>query len=92
MATLQVRDLDDELYETLKRYAKREHRSISQQAAYILEQFLTGNMQTAADANAAFLMLAGTWHDERPAREIAEDLRASRKQGRRQQHLGDVFD
>ena len=38
MATLQIRDLDDEVYHLLKELAKTEHRSLAKQAAAILER------------------------------------------------------
>lgn len=40
MATLQIRDLDDAVYEALSEKAKREHRSLAQQAALTLAEAL----------------------------------------------------
>lgn len=40
MPALQVRDFPEDLYEELKKCAEREHRSIAQQAAYILSRYL----------------------------------------------------
>ena len=40
MPTLQVRDLDSAVYERLREEARREHRSLAQQAAVILERVL----------------------------------------------------
>ncbi len=37
MATLQVRDIDDRLYESLKTFANSEKRSISQEVIHIIE-------------------------------------------------------
>ncbi len=37
MANLQVRDIDDKLYDSLKRRADLEHRSISQEVVMIIE-------------------------------------------------------
>lgn len=42
MPTLQIRDLPPELYEALKAAAKRERRSLNQQAIVTLENGLTG--------------------------------------------------
>ena len=40
MATLQVRDLPDQIYEKLKREAKKKHRSLAQQAVITLAKGL----------------------------------------------------
>ncbi|MCB0737853.1 MAG: hypothetical protein KDC92_10100 [Bacteroidetes bacterium] len=37
MATLQIRDFPDELHEKLKELAKKDHRSLSQQALILLQ-------------------------------------------------------
>jgi len=42
MATLQIRDVPDEVYARLKETAEHERRSVNQQALYLLEQVLTG--------------------------------------------------
>ena len=41
MAILQVRDMDDRLYDRLKFAAKRDNRSISQQVITILQDYFT---------------------------------------------------
>ena len=41
MATLQVRDIDDRVYKELKQRAKSKHRSLSQEVAYIIEEYLS---------------------------------------------------
>jgi len=78
MATLQVRSIDDQLYEALGRMAARDHRSISQQVIAILKEHLS---QPARKANATedFLSLCSTWKDERTAEEIVREIRANRK-------------
>jgi hypothetical protein len=40
MAILQVRDIDDQLYASLKEIAKSENRSLSQEVVPILEKYL----------------------------------------------------
>lgn len=40
MATLQVRDLPDQIYEKLKKEAKKKHRSLAQQAVITLAKGL----------------------------------------------------
>ena len=46
MPTLQVRDLEQDLYDRLCAVAKREHRSIAQQTVVFIEQGLDGHMRT----------------------------------------------
>ena len=41
MAILQVRDLDDRIYENLKRIARHNKRSISQEVIHIIETYLS---------------------------------------------------
>jgi plasmid stability protein len=82
MATLQVRSIDDQLYEALGRRAARDNRSISQEVVAILKEHLAQPVQQAS-ATEKFLELCGTWQDEREAAEIAKEIRTSRKTGGR---------
>lgn len=92
MATLQVRDIDDRLYESLRERAARQRRSISQEVILILERYLS--TPTALDPNPTdeFLALAGSWGDDRDAATIVEDLRSSRRNSRRFVDQSDVLD
>ena len=91
MATLQVKGIDEELYRALQARAHREHRSISQQVIRLIHDFLARPAPSAEEATRAFLALAGSWEDRRPARAIAESLRQGRRAGRRFAGGGDVF-
>jgi len=79
MATLQVRDIDNKLYEMLKRHAQQEHRSLSQQVVRILEHNLPDARHSAIDATEEFIRLSGSWQDKRTANRIIRDIRAHRK-------------
>ena len=83
MATLQVRSIDDQLYEALGRRAAMENRSISQEVVAILKDYLSRPVFSHESATAAFLELAGSWQDEREVHQIASDLRKSRRSRRR---------
>jgi plasmid stability protein len=83
MATLQVKGLDDNLYSALRSRAKRDNRSISQEVATIIEDFLAHPAKSSRDTTHAFLELAGSWEDDRPAQEIACEIRKNRRTGRR---------
>ena len=84
MATLQVSGIEEDLYEQLRRKAAQNGRSISQEVLAILREFLARPAgRPIGNVTDEFLKLAGTWRDDRTAQEIAEDLRAERRPGRR---------
>jgi plasmid stability protein len=78
MATLQVRDIDGRLYESLRRKAARDHRSLSQEVVKMLEEGMQRTVSEHAGTTEAFLALSGSWKDRRTASAIAADLRKSR--------------
>lgn len=92
MANLQVRDIDEGLYESLRERAARERRSISQEVILILEKYLS--VPKAFDTNPTdeFLRLAGAWEDDRDAAVIVQDLRDTRTNRTRFSEDSDVFD
>ena len=63
MAMLQVRDMDDRLYERLRFAAKNDNRSISQQVITILQNYFTSVPVKTKNATEEFLKLAGSWED-----------------------------
>jgi len=85
MATLQVRSIDDQLYEALGKLAARDHRSISQEVVAILKEHLSRPVRhtTAISSTEEFLSLCGTWQEDRSAEEIAGEIRANRKSATR---------
>ena len=83
MATLQVKGFDDALYTALAARAARDHRSISQEVVALIQDFLSVPAGQSAKATEEFLSLAGSWADKRPARVIAQEIRRSRRRGRR---------
>lgn len=83
MATLQVRSLDDRLYKSLGRRASRQNRSISQEVTFILKDYLSKPQNEGKNATDQFLELAGTWDDDRSAKEIVKEIRKSRKSSSR---------
>jgi len=83
VATLQVKGMEDDLYRALAAWAEQDRRSISQQVTMIIRDFLATRRCTAEERTAALLELCGTWADDLPAEEIAEDIRRARKSGGR---------
>ena len=92
MAMLQVRDMDDRLYDRLKSAAKRDNRSISQQVITILQNYFTSVPVKPKNATEEFLKLSGAWEDTRSAEEIIDDIRTSRVNSTRFEALDGLFD
>jgi len=79
MATLLVKEMDDGLYQALRKRAGRDRRSVSQEVISIIEASLAHGPVPPRKAAEAFLELAGTWADKKKAIALATTLRASRR-------------
>ncbi len=91
MAILQVRDIDNSLYEAVKTIAKKERRSISQEVIVMIESYIGNPKQTsAADATEEFLNLS--WQGDEAADEIIDSIRKSRKNSKRFGSQNGLFD
>ena len=90
MANLQVKGMDDSLYDQLKRQAAVENRSVSQEIILLIKSHLGARTAQRAASSPAetLLQLAGSWEDDRPAECIIDEIRASRINSQRFQ---DVF-
>jgi len=82
MAVLQVRSMDDEMYQALGRRAAMDNRSISQEVILIIEQFLSSPVAQSPSTDEEALRLAGSWEDSRSAEEIANSIRKARSTDR----------
>lgn len=92
MATLQVKGMDDRLYQALGARATMENRSISQEVVAIIQKYLSSPLRDPQETGRAILELAGSWQDDRSAEKIARDIRRSRRYGqRRSKDLDNVF-
>ncbi len=83
MATLQVRDIDDLLYQALKRRAESQHRSLSQEVVHIIEDYLARPPADPATQTELFLKLSGAWQGPETTQEILRSIRRSRVNSRR---------
>ena len=92
MAILQVRDLDDRLYSSLKNLAKSENRSLSQEVISILEKYLSNPVLFKNNPTREFLSLSGSWADDRTADEIVKDLKKNRRNSKRFEAQNVLFD
>ena len=91
MAILQVRDVDDRLYNTLKQKAQVENRSISQEVISILEKYLSNpNYYNNVNSTKEFLNLS--WEDNRDANEIVNDIIKDRKNKKSFGEFHGIFD
>jgi plasmid stability protein len=92
MATLQVRDIDDRVYNALKQRAKSRHRSLSQEVAYIIEEYLSRPPADFKKQSELLLELSGSWEGPETAGEIIQTIRNSRVESRRFRNTNGLFD
>ena len=92
MAILQVRDIDDRIYENLKRISGENRRSISQEVIHIIESYLSEPHKSRKNSTEEFLKLAGSWGDEREAQQIISEIRSSRTTNKRFRKENGIFD
>ncbi len=92
MANLQVRDIDNRLYESLKRRAELEHRSVSQEVVMIIENHLKRDNLETETQTLEFLKLTNSWHDEKNAENIIADIRSTRSKSNRSRITDELFD
>jgi hypothetical protein len=81
MANLQIKGMDDAIYEELKRLAAAENRSMSQQTLVLIKDYLAkgqrvGNLKTPVQV---LLELAGSWEGEETAEEIIARIKKARR-------------
>ncbi|MBF0328897.1 MAG: antitoxin [Nitrospirae bacterium] len=92
MAILQVRDIDDRLYSSLKDIARSENRSLSQEVISILEKYLSNPALFRNNPTAEFLALSEAWDDDRTADDIIKGIREHRKKSNRFEAKNAIFD
>jgi plasmid stability protein len=92
MATLQVRDIDDRLYDYLKVAAKLQNRSISQEVVTIIQNYLNSSQNSTRNATLEFISLTGAWVDEENADAIIDNIRRGRTRSKRFGENNGVFD
>jgi plasmid stability protein len=90
MAILQVRDIDDKLYQALKKRAKDERRSVSQEIIKIVEDYLESKEPSDQNSTTEFLNLS--WQSDETAEELIGNIRSNREENNRLRGSEDVFD
>ncbi len=92
MAILQVRDIDDELYKALKKRAKMERRSMSQEVIKIIEMYLQLSPQSRKNSTEEFLNLSWVSDKNESAEDIINQIRSKRINSGRFSGEPNVFD
>jgi hypothetical protein len=92
MAILQVRDIDDRIYDNLKRISSKNKRSLSQEVIHIIEEYLSDPGTTRRNSTEEFLKLSGSWEDNRSAEVIISEIKKSRSENKRFGKNHGIFD
>jgi len=81
MANLQIKGIDDNLYNQIKQMASQEHRSISQQVLFLVKTYLSRKQIVRKSKPPAKILveLSGSWEDSRSAAEIIDEIKTARK-------------
>ena len=92
MAILQVRDIDDRIYENLKKISQQNKRSISQEVIHIIEMYLSDpQILKKKNSTEEFLRLVGSWEDDRSAEETIAEIRKGRSTNKRFSEENGIF-
>jgi hypothetical protein len=81
MANLQIKGIDDGLYNELKRIAAEENRSVSQQTLFLVRDYIAKRQKIRGTKSPGqvLLDLSGSWRDDRKPEEIISEIRKARK-------------
>jgi len=87
MANLQIKGIDDVLYNELKRIAAEENRSVSQQTLFLVRDYIAKRQKIRGTKSPGqvLLDLSGSWKDDRKPEEIISEIREARKNLRKLQ-------
>ena len=85
MANLQIKGIDDKLYDTIKKLAASENRSVSQEILFLVKEHVAKRKQTIVIKTPAqvLLDLSGSWVDNRSANEIITEIKTARRNSRK---------
>jgi predicted CopG family antitoxin len=85
MANLQIKGIEDELYRELKKMAAEENRSVSQQALFLVKEYLARKryLRTLKTPAQILLDLSGSWEDTRSPAKIAAQIKKARRNSKK---------
>jgi hypothetical protein len=81
VANLQIKGIDDQLYNEIKKLAVAEKRSISQQVLFLVKSYLANKprFDEIKTPSEVLLELYGSWKDERDADQFIDQIKKARK-------------
>jgi len=81
MANLQIKGIDNEFYDQIKKMAASENRSVSQQVLFLIKKHLSERKQFESISSPAevLLQLSGSWKDDRDPSDILREIKLKRK-------------
>jgi predicted CopG family antitoxin len=85
MANLQIKGIDDEIYTELKKMAAEENRSVSQQALFLVKEYLARkrHLRTLKTPAQILLDLSGSWEDDQDSAKIIAQIKKARKNSKK---------
>lgn len=85
MANLQIKGIDDRLYEEIKKLAAEENRSVSQQTLILIKDYLAKRQRVRALETPAqvLLNLSGSWEDDQDSEAIIAKIKKARKNSKK---------
>ena len=85
MANLQIKNVEDDLYEEIKKLASAENRSVSQQVLFLVKEYLAKRKHLTAIKSPAqvLLDLSGSWEDDKNAEQIVKEIKSARKSSKK---------
>ena len=85
MANLQIKGIEDELYKELKKMAAEENRSVSQQALFLVKEYLARkrHLRTLKTPAQILLDLSGSWEDNRDPAKIVAQIKKVRRNSKK---------
>jgi hypothetical protein len=85
MSNLQIKGIDESLYQQLKQLAADENRSVSQQVLFLIRNHLAQKYRHNEGITGAqtLLALSGSWEDSRPAEQIIMQIKSARRSSRK---------
>ncbi len=81
MANLQIKGIDNEIYEEIKKLAAEENRSVSQQTLFLLKDYLAKKrlVRTLKTPAQVLIELSGSWEEDQDAPAIIAKIKRARK-------------
>jgi predicted CopG family antitoxin len=85
MANLQIKGIEDELYKELKKMAAEENRSVSQQALFLVKEYLARKKHLRALKTPAQILLdlSGSWEDNQDSEKMIAQIKKGRRNSKK---------